>query len=104
MREPRCLHKGPRAISVTDFILGSIYDVFNVKFASIDRPMVTASKIHLQDNNGGSEMARPADNVSKDSALEDLQQCSFDWASSKRHNMAFRYEMGSNWYFIISVV
>jgi hypothetical protein len=38
MREPKCLHKGLRAISVTDFILGSIYDIFNVKSAFIDGP------------------------------------------------------------------
>jgi hypothetical protein len=52
MREPKCLHKGLRAISVTDFILGSIYDIFNVKIASIDGPNGDRVQIHLQDNNG----------------------------------------------------
>lgn len=38
MREPTCPHKGLRAISVTNLILGSIHDIFNVKIASIDGP------------------------------------------------------------------
>lgn len=68
--------------------------------------MVTASKSTCRTIMGcrGSKMAQPTDNASKDSTFEDLQQCNFNWASSKRHNMAFRYEMGSNLYFTNSVV
>ena len=44
------------------------------------------------------------DNASKGSAVKDLRQCNFNWASSERHDMAVRYEMGPNLHFVSPVV